>query len=168
MPLVASIQAAIEALHTNALDLGTAQFDLKKTARVELQNGTGNGQADVLFTDTRTLAASANEDLDLAGVLVNAFGAIATFARVKAILIQAASGNTNNIVVGAAASNAWAGFFGAGTHTLTVRPGGFFCISATDATGYAVTAGTGDLLRVANSGGGTPVTYTIVIIGASA
>jgi len=38
---------------------------------------------------------------------------------------------------------------------------------AADATTYAVTAGTGDLLKVANSAGGTSVTYDIVIIGSS-
>lgn len=33
------------------------------------------------------------------------------------------------------------------------------------ATGYAVTAGTADQLKVANSGAGTGVTYDIVIVG---
>ena len=36
---------------------------------------------------------------------------------------------------------------------------------APGAAGYAVTAGTGDILKVANSGAGTGVTYDIVIVG---
>mgnify|MGYP000184442162 CR=1 FL=1 len=38
---------------------------------------------------------------------------------------------------------------------------------AADATGYTVTATTADLLRIANSGAGTTVDYTIVVVGTS-
>ncbi|CAM5376651.1 hypothetical protein SCALM49S_02945 [Streptomyces californicus] len=73
------------------------------------------------------------------------------------------------MVVGAASSNPWATLLGA-THTLTVRPGGFVAVGTgvADAIGYAVTASTGDLLKIANSGAGSAVTYDIHIIGASA
>jgi hypothetical protein len=37
-----------------------------------------------------------------------------------------------------------------------------------DAIGWGVTAGTGDLLKVANSAGSTSVNYDIVVIGNSA
>ena len=136
---------------------------------VSLTNGTAAGQADRLWSDTRTLAASANEDLDLAGALLDAFGTAAVFARVKGLYIAAALGNTNNVVVGAAASNAWATFLNA-TGTMTIRPGGGVMLVAgsADATGHLVTAGTGDLLRIANSGAGTSATYDIVVIGTSA
>ena len=103
-----------------------------------------------------------------AGVLVDVFGATVTFARIRAIAVSAAASNTNNVVVGGAASNQFATWAGAATHTVTVRPGGLFCVANTDATGYAVTAGTGDLLRIANSGAGTSVVYDIILIGASA
>jgi len=63
----------------------------------------------------------------------------------------------------------WVTLLGA-THTLTLRPGAFVAVGtgAADATGYAVTATTADLLKIANSGAGTSVTYDIHIIGASA
>jgi hypothetical protein len=38
----------------------------------------------------------------------------------------------------------------------------------TEATAWPVTGGTGDLLKVTNSAGGTSVDYEIVVIGASA
>ncbi len=50
--------------------------------------------------------------------------------------------------------------------TVKVKPGGAIALVAPDATGYAVTAGTADQLKVANSAGGTSVTYDIIIIGA--
>jgi hypothetical protein len=39
-------------------------------------------------------------------------------------------------------------------------------IVAPDATGYAVTGGSADALRVANPSAGTTATYDIVILGA--
>ena len=123
------------------------------------------GKADLMYTATRTLAASATEDLDLAGVLTDAFGATFTATEVMAIVVEAATGNTNNVVIGGAASNAFLGPFGEAAHTLAIKPGQY--IALTDVQGWAVTAGTGDLLKVANSSSGTAVTYTITVIGRS-
>lgn len=154
---------------SSALDLGTGRAPQSLSRRLELASGTGVGQADRVFSDRRTLAASATEDLDLAGVLLDAFGAAITFARIKGLIVAAATGNTNNVVVGGASGSPWSTLLGA-THTLTLRPGAFVAVGtgAADATGYAVTASTGDLLKVANSGAGTSVSYDIHIIGASA
>jgi len=170
MALTTKLVAAVNARQTTALDLATASADVAKRYSVELATGTGAGQADLIFHDQRTLAASANEDLDLAGVLTGALGGTLTFARVKAVLIAAAAANTNDVVLGGAASNTFVGMFGAATHTVRVRPGGMLLIAAGqgDPTGYAVTAATGDLLRVANGGAGTSVTYDVIVIGASA
>lgn len=170
MPLTSRLSIAASAIQTATLDLGTAQAQLSKSYVVDLADGTAAGQANRIFHDTRTLAASANEDLDLAGVLTDAFGTSLTFAKVKALIVSAAAGNTNNVIVGGAASNQFASWAGAGTHTLILRPGATLALFAgsADSTGYAVTAGTGDLLRIANSGGSTTVTYDIAIIGTSA
>ncbi|MFB7399783.1 hypothetical protein ACFCZR_06385 [Streptomyces rubiginosohelvolus] len=152
-----------------ALDLGVGKAPQALSRSLSLGSGTGAGKADRIWSDRRTLAASGTEDLDLAGVLLDAFGATITFARIKGLVIAAAAGNTNNVVVGAASSNPWATLLGA-THTLTLRPGAFVAVGsgAADAIGYAVTASTGDLLKIANSAGGSAVTYDIHIIGASA
>ncbi|MFE6225480.1 hypothetical protein [Streptomyces sp. NPDC057854] len=169
MPLTASMSVAADATLTSALDLATASAPVTVRAATTWQSGTGAGQADRAWSDRRTLAASATEDLDLAGVLLDAFGATVTFARIKGLYIRAAATNVNNVIVGAATANAWAALLGA-TGTLTLRPGAAIGLTtgAADAATYAVTAGTGDLLKVANSGAGTAVSYDIVIIGASA
>lgn len=49
------------------------------------------------------LAASASENLDLAGGLTDDFGATLTFTAIKEIIIHASSANTNNVLVGGAA-----------------------------------------------------------------
>ncbi|MBK3563221.1 MULTISPECIES: hypothetical protein [unclassified Streptomyces] len=169
MPLSASLAISAFAELSQAIDLGTGRVPQSLSRSVSLTTGTAAGKADKVFSDRRTLAASANEDLDLAGVLLDAFGAAITFVRVKGLFIAAAPGNTNNVVVGASASNQWATLLNT-TGTVTLRPGAAcgFLAGATDATAYAVTASTGDLLRVANSGAGSTVTYDIHIVGASA
>lgn len=166
MPLTARVSAQIDATETATIDFGSKTSKIQAAVAVALANGTGASQADMIWSDERTLAASANESLDLAASLVGAFGATLTFAKVKAILVTADAGNTNDVVVGNAASNQFVGPFGAGTHTVAVKPGGVFLI-AHPGTGWTVTAGTGDLLRVANSAGTTGVTYRVVIVGTS-
>jgi len=170
MPLQGTLLAvSAYAELTSALDLGSGRAAQSLSRKMSLGNGTTAGNADRVWSDRRTLAASGTEDLDLAGVLLDAFGATVTFARIKGLIIAAADANANNVVVGAAASAPWVTLLGA-THTLTLRPGAFVAVGtgAADATGYAVTATTADLLKIANSGAGTSVTYDIHIIGASA
>lgn len=170
MPLESSMLVQVKAdLTSSSFDFTTPSAGLSRAYQVLLANGTAAGQADQIWHDQRTLAASATEDLDLAGVLVNALGATVTFARIKGLLVAAAAGNTNNVVVGAAATNAWATLLNA-TGTLTLRPGDLVVAMAgqANATGWAVTAGTGDLLKVANSAGGSSVIYDIVLLGVTA
>jgi hypothetical protein len=150
--------------------IGSSVATLAKQYGSHFTQGTGAGQADLVYWAERTLTASSSEDLDLAGVLTDAYGNTLTFARIKALVVFAAAANTNNVVVGNAGSNGLAGLFGSLTHTAVVRPGAFVawgCGSA-DATGYVVTASTADLLHVANSAGSTSVTYDVVVLGCSA
>ncbi|MDV5145931.1 hypothetical protein R1T08_17365 [Streptomyces sp. SBC-4] len=169
MSLTSSMSVAASGTLTNPLDLTTASAPVTVRAATTWQNGTGAGKADRMFSDRRSLAASTTEDLDLAGVLLDAFGAAITWARIKGLYIRAADTNINNVVLGAATTNAWSTLLGA-TGTITLRPGASIGVNtgAADATAYAVTAGTGDLLKVANSGAGSAVSYDVVIIGASA
>lgn len=167
MALSLSIKAGIRGNYTNILDLGTAELPIDVQVVIALANGTGANQADRVFTDTRTLAASATENLDLAGSLVDAFGATITMARVKAVLIKAAAANTNDVQLTRPATNG-VPLFLAASDGLPIRPGGAVLWIAPDATAVPVTAGTGDLLTLTNSAGGTPVTYDVVIVGTSA
>ena len=166
MPLDTKISVRVKATHTRALDLGTATLPLEKLVEIALATGTGTSQADYMFTDTRTIAASSNEDLDLAAALSDAFGTTLTFVKVKAILIKAADGNTNNVRVTRPASNG-VPLFLAASDGLDVTPGGVFLFIAPGA-GVTVTAATGDLINVANSSSGSSVTYDVIIIGTSA
>ena len=124
---------------------------------------TGAALATKMFADTRTLAASASENLDLAGALVGVNGAACVFATVHGIYVKAAAANTNDVVLGGHASAAFVGWFGDVSDTVKVKPGEVFSI--TNDAGWAVTATTADMIKMLNSAGTTGVTYDIVIMG---
>lgn len=166
MPVTANIALTVNGQHTNALDLGTAALPFNLALGLTLTNGTGANQVDRVFTDTRTLGASATEDLDLAGILTDAFGAVLTFAKIKAVIVTAAAGNTNDVNVTRPATNG-VPLFTAVSSGVGVKPGGMLAW-ACPGTGVTVTAATGDLITFTNSAGGTGVTYSVVIIGTSA
>jgi hypothetical protein len=168
MALTSGVNVQLDALLTSALDLSTVSSPLTIAQHYPLSSGTGANQADKAWSDTRTLAASGTENLDLAGVLVDAFGATITFVKVKAMLIRAASGNTNDVLVGGHATTAFVNWVSDPTDVVVVKPGGLFLLVAPNAAGYGVTAATGDLLKVTNSAGTTGVTYDVAILGTSA
>lgn len=169
MTLTSTLSLSATGSQSNTIDLGSSAAKRSISASVALTSGTGAGQADLLFADTRTLAASATEDLDLAGALADAFGTAQVFARVKALVVQADSGNTNNVQVTRPSSNGWPVFMAAGDG-VALRPGETLALisGAADAIGHVVTAATGDLLTITNSAGTTGVTYSIAVFGCSA
>lgn len=161
------LTAAISANLSNPLDLVTGSAPLEYTKKMTWTNGTTVDKADLVFSDTITLNASSNADLDLAGSLSSVYGATLTFVELRAILIVAAAGNTNNVRVTRPASNG-VPLFLAASDGIDVPPGGLFFWACPADGKVAVTAGTGDLINVANSSSGSSVTYDVVIVGVSA
>jgi hypothetical protein len=167
MALDTRLKLSLTAALTGSTDLQSRSAPLEYAFNKALTSGTGANQADRLFTDQRTIAASGNDDLDLVGSLTDAFGATVTFAKVKGLIVRAADSNVNNVVVGGASStfSTWV----TGTNpAVLVRPGGVLALMAADATAYAVTATSADVLRISNSSSGSDVVYDIVVIGTSA
>lgn len=170
MALTSNLLVTVASKLTAAQDLGQAVASMAKSYEVSLTDGTTAGKADKVFHDTRTLAASATEDIDLTGVLADPLGVTLSFVKVKALIVAAAAGNTNNVIVGGASSAGFVSWVGGATHTVTVRPGAVLALVAgeSDSTGYGVTATTADLLKIANSAGTTSVTFDLIVIGTSA
>lgn len=139
-----------------------AVFDQLRNVR--LLEGTTAGKADRYFAGERTLAASANENLDFSGGFTDASGASVLCARVKMLVIHNPS-TTQTLTVKPGATNGALLGFGAATYTRTVGPGG--CMFLYEPAGWAITAGTGDLFNVANSSGAS-VDYLVFGVGTSA
>ena len=163
----ANIALTVDATLTSALDLTSAVSHLDYRSAVALTTGTGANASDMQFSDTRTLAASATENLDLAGSLTGPVGTTLTFARIKAVVFKASASNTNAVQVTRPASNGAPLFMAAGDG-ISLAAGDTFAWFSPTAAGVVVTASTGDLIPVTNSAAGTSVTYDVIVIGASA
>lgn len=171
MSLTSEMMVRFSATQLGPNDFG-GSFNPTMTALLQTTFGTAAGQANLLFIDDRTVASATNDDVDLAGVLQNAFGQTITALEVVAVFIinapRSGPANTTNLTVGAG-TNPFLGFLGGAAHTVgPLRPGAFFCIGAGDAAGIgAVTPGTGDILRIANSAGAA-ATYQLAILARTA
>lgn len=160
----ATIDLLIAAKLAGTADLGTPVAPVRLEKHLQITAGTDAlGKADILWADERNLAASATENIDLAGVLAGLLGSTITAAEITAIYIEANEGNTNDVVVFGAASNPFNGPLSGTTPKIAVGPGDFALI--TNRKGWTVTAATGDIILVANSAAGTAVTYKIILLG---
>jgi hypothetical protein len=165
MPSMTSrVDVLISGVLSSSLDLQDVSSPFAIRRAIDFANGSGAAQANVIFSDTRTLAPSASETLDLqGGGLLDALGAAIAPARVRALLIYASPANVNNLtILGNAAAIP---VLNTAATTLTLPPGGLFLIAKPDAAGIVVTATTFDLVQVANAGAGTSVTYDIILLG---
>lgn len=170
MSLTATIIADALASYTKAADQGTAAFPPIITSHYSITNGTAANQANGLWCDERTLSASASDSLDLSGGLTDIYGATLTFTKIKVLLVKASADNGDDLTVGSTSDSPDTGFstwLGAEGHSVRVAPGGLLLVVAPDADGFAVTAGTGDILTVANTDDAA-VTYEIMLIGVTA
>lgn len=128
-------------------------------------DGAGADKAEQMYHDQRTLADGANEELDLAGVLEDAFGDVITFTKIKALFIYNSSEDAS-LIIGGAAATAWEAFVETAGDSIKLPPGGRLLIEVPTAAGMAVGAGTADLLKLTHDGTGTStLVYDIMILG---
>lgn len=161
--LSGSVNVILKSAFSETQDIGSKSYAANKNYNQAFANGTGINQANQIWTDTRTISGSSNDDIDLAGVLTDVYGTTLTFTSIKAIIINSLATNGNALNVGAG-TNPFLTMFGDATDIIVVRPGGTFAIINPEANGYAVTASTGDILRIANADA-SDATYDIIIIG---
>ena len=145
----------------NGLDLSDVTDEKTLDWNDSLTNGTGTDQGNMMWHDERTLATT-SEDLDLAGSLVNAFGRTITFTKIKGLFVKNTSTTTGqNVLVGGAAANQFVNWVSDASDEVVVGPNGCLALwSPMD--GYAVTAATGDILRIETDAN---ITYRIVLVG---
>ena len=160
MALTTDFLFRVKAIESGSPDLSVLKDTLDYMKNLIWASGTGANQADVLWHDQRTLTASATEDLDLAGSLTGVLaGTTLTYVELKGLIIFAAAANTNDVQLTRPASNG-VPLFLAASDGLAVGPGGLFVWLNPGDGGVTVTAGTGDLLTLTNSAGGTSVVHT--------
>lgn len=162
-----SLSVVLSAVLTGAAIAGQSPaYSAKVNKSLNWDPGTAaTDEANVLYHATRNLAAGASESLDVRGVLADALGATVNAAEICAIIVQADAGNGGNIRFGPAASNGFAGPFADASDRVNVGAGDFAVL--TSKTGWAATAGTGDLLSVTNTDGAEAADYTVTLVGRS-
>lgn len=174
MGLNTELRVKLSATQTGSSDFGGPNFSPLVELVAQLASGTTANQADILWVDERTLALSANDDIDLYGTLQSAFGTTLNMAEIVALVIinkPRASGGTaslGTLTVGVG-TNPFLGFLTGTTPAIrAIGPGGALFLFNPDASGLgAVTADTADILRIANSSAGAS-TYQIGILARSA
>lgn len=158
------IALRIDLTQVGSNDIGSPKMRATVDKILSLSEGTdATSKANVFFGDTRTIALSANENIDLSGALTDAFGASIVAGEIVAIYIEAAAANVNSVQVTRPASNGFIGPFIATGDGVTIKPGEYALFVSQ--SGWAVTPATGDLINIANSGAGTSVEYDIIIVG---
>lgn len=172
MSLTTTLTVGLSATLLQQLDLSQPKDALSYAFPGSLTTGTADAQADILWHDARSLSPNSSDTLDLAGSLVDGLGVTVNLARIKLIIIENTSTVAGDVLlVGGAASNAWEGWTTVAGSKIKVGPKGIVQLYNPSAAAYAVTAGTGDQLKIANSNNSTSasaLTYKIIIIGASA
>lgn len=134
-------------------------------------NGTTALTLDEIYAEQRTLAAGANETLDLAGALTGQISGTVDFAKVKVVLLEMpatkadGSNQSTRVDFGGAASNPWLGFLADASDKVKLFKGGCITIVCPTVDGMAVTAGTADKLFVENKDGSNAALYNIVLLG---
>ncbi len=136
---------------------------------IRLSSGIGYDQADLCFEATRTLAASANEDLNLYNGFTDGLGNTVTLAKVKTILIVNHS-TSQVLAVEAGSADPFSSFVTGTSNSLNIPK------AASDANpgvnfwhnpqGVAIASGSSKI-NVANPSGAS-ATYSIYVIGTSA
>lgn len=159
---------------TKNTDAGTVKDRASLSLSPTITFSTGAGACDLVWSDIRLLAASANEILDLAGVLTDAFGDTVTAAKVKAIVIKNVSDETNpgetthvatdaSITFGTDATAGFVGPWTADTDRTVLKDKEIFLITDLN-DGWAVGAGASDELYVENLDGADEAAYAIALL----
>ena len=135
--------------------------------RTELTPGRLDNQVDVTFHDRRTVSASSNDDLQLAGrspVLTGPLGHTINIDRLRVLYLRNQD-DTNAVTVGPAPTKGFDAWINGTTPSINLRPGGAMLLTAPIGDGFQPVNDTSDVLRVANAAG-ADVDYDILLLGA--
>lgn len=166
MSLSSRIQLKAVARLASSVGLASVEAAIDEMFETELADGVEIDEADKLYSlSSQSIADGGTLSIDLKGSLTDPAGAAFTPAKLKALIIRADPTNTTNLTVGGDANHV--PVLSAGTTTFVLKPGGMFVFVDPSLAGVAVTAGTGDLVKIVN-GAGAAALVDVIIIGTSA
>lgn len=161
MSITAEFLVRFKGRQIGSQGVGVPQFDAAIEHLLQFTDGVTANKANLLYAAERTIADGANDDIDLAGALADAFGATIAGAELVGLIVlnkpvtPGAAANTTNLTIGVGTNPVTPGFLGGTAPTIgPIRPGGIFMMVNPDASGMgAIAGGASDILRIANSAG---------------
>lgn len=162
MAVKADLQLTLRVDETYTKDLGVLALPHLLDASAVWVNGSGSNQAQVVYSDSNSVASGSPVTYDLRGTLLGADGSAANFNPVRLLAIRNRSTTTGqNLQVGGG-SNSWNTWVGATGDIVIVPPGGVLVLSS-PIDGFGTTVGTADILQIASASGTIP--FDILLIG---
>jgi hypothetical protein len=158
MKLTATISIESEQTSISGGRTATDRYNVAGTTRYVDSTGASavNKQYNIVTTSA---SVSSTNNLDLSGSLTDAIGNAAVFTKVRTFFAKAPSTNAAAVSIGSASASAWAAMING---EIKLPPGTEICIKTVSSAGFAVAAGTTDLLRVANAASDT---YELYVAG---
>ena len=128
-------------------------------------DSSADGEADQIYHDTITIAASGNSAINLSTCL-NPHGTACAFDQIKAVIIRNTSastlGQTSILSVG---GGTWDGWLLDSSDRELVWPGQMAVKASAKGIGPAAGVGAGETLLITNTDGANTATFDIIIIG---
>jgi hypothetical protein len=150
---------------SEAIDLSTVYNSGGKTYTQTVADGTGASQAKQVFSDTRTLAASGNDDLDLTALTVSAIGNTMTtnLTQLKGILIVNKSTTSGDkLRIDTSVTNGLQALTEAASGKIKIPPSGHLLIS--DPVDGMTVDSTHKIVRI-NNPSAHSIDYDIIVWG---
>jgi len=167
MPLTTTLSGLLDFNLTSTSGGTTGSYHPTIDFSDSLASGVIVDTGDLLYVSKATaLGGSATTNLDVAGSLTDGFGATFTAVKIKCLFIHNLSTTAGNTITIGNGTNPLL-IFGTGSHTHTIGPNGILLIWEPSLAGKAVTASTGDILKILNDTANA-ITYDIAIVGTSA
>jgi len=140
----------------NATAINKHLFELAKT----YANGTGANQQDKIYSTTQTV--NGNTDINLTTATNEETGTAISLASVSGFIVyNHSTTSSQTVTVGGAPSNPFITWLIATGDGNVIGPGGVL-IQTSPVDGWAVTASTADILRIATS---ASLTFTVIVWG---
>jgi hypothetical protein len=167
--LTTELALRLKAKLSNAALLGVAPaFDLDLAKQLTLASGIIAQQADKLYVARHTIGSSATVILDVAagGGLLDPFGAAFAIAKLKYLIALPDPANVHAINLVSPTNGV--PFLGAAADLIPMHAGGYYAMTWPGLAAIPVTAGTGDLIHLVNTGATAGQIVDLILGGASA
>lgn len=159
--------AGLEYKTAQGMQSGLHSFPHVFEYRQRFEYGTGSNRVNAIWSQPPTAVVNGSpQDIDLSGSLTSVVdGTVVSFPILMGMFIVNHSTTSGQYVTVGAGSNPFITWLTASGDGVRVYPGGFLPLwNPTD--GYAVTGGTGDILRLASAAGSPLV--SVLLVGRSA